>query len=113
DQTIIVQETEYTGAGKHPMPQISFAKQNGIEIMFGDTEDEVPGKNIIFPDSPGRIKIRDFDLDKARTSYVRNAIKNYDKKEISKEDFDFIVKDANSNDDFVLDVLKDLEVTVK
>ncbi len=113
NQTIIVQETEYTGAGKHPMPQISFAKQNGIEILFGDSEDEVPGKNIIFPDSPGRIKVRDFDLDKARASYVRNAIKNYDKKEINKGDFDFIVKDAKSNDDFVSGILNELEVTVK
>ncbi len=26
DQIIVVQETEYTGAGKHPMPQLSFAK---------------------------------------------------------------------------------------
>ncbi len=113
DQTIIVQETEYTGAGKHPMPQISFAKQNGIEILFGDTEKEMPGKNIIFPDDPSRIKIRDFDLDRARTSYIKNAINNYDKKEISKEDFDFIVKDANSNDKFVADVIKGLEVKVK
>ncbi len=113
DQTIIVQETEYTGAGKHPMPQISFAKQNGIEVLFGDTEEEKPGKNIIFPDSPSRIKVRDFDLDKARASYVKNAVNNYGKKEISKEDFDFIVKDAKSNEQFVLDALKELGASVK
>lgn len=113
DQTIIVQETEYTGAGKHPMPQISFAKQNGIEVLIGDTEEEKPGQNIIFPDSPGRIKVRDFDLDKARTSYVKNAINNYNKKEISKEDFDFIVKDAKSNEKFVTEALKELGVSVK
>ncbi len=113
DQTIIVQETEYTGAGKHPMPQISFAKQNGIEILFGDTEKETPGKNIIFPDSPSRIKIRDFDLDKARTSYIKNAVNNYGKKEISKEDFDFIIKDANSNEEFVSGVLKEQGVNIK
>ena len=113
EQTIIVQETEYTGAGKHPMPQISFAKQNGIEVLFGDTEEEKPGKNIIFPDSPSRIKVRDFDLDKARASYVKNAINNYGKKEISKEDFDFIVKDAKSNEQFVLEALKELGASVK
>lgn len=113
DQTIIVQETEYTGAGKHPMPQISFAKQNGIEVLFGDTEEEKPGKNIVFPDSPSRIKVRDFDLDKARASYVKNAVNNYGKKEISKEDFDFIVKDAKSNEQFVLDALKELGASVK
>ena len=35
DQLIVVQETEYTGAGKHVQPQLSFAKQNSIEVIFG------------------------------------------------------------------------------
>ena len=39
DQLIVVQETEYTGAGKHVQPQLSFAKQNGIEVVFGKPED--------------------------------------------------------------------------
>ena len=34
DQIIVVQETEYTGAGKHIQPQLSFARQNGIEIKI-------------------------------------------------------------------------------
>ncbi|RKW49381.1 MAG: PLP-dependent lyase/thiolase, partial [Lachnospiraceae bacterium] len=42
DQLIVVQETEYTGAGKHVQPQLSFAKQNGIEVVFGKPEEEVP-----------------------------------------------------------------------
>lgn len=44
DQCIVVQETEYTGAGKHINPQLSFARQNGIDIHFGDPKDEIPGK---------------------------------------------------------------------
>ena len=35
DQIILVQETEYTGAGKHLQPQLSFARDNGIELRFG------------------------------------------------------------------------------
>lgn len=112
DQTIVVQETEYTGAGKHPMPQISFAKQNGIEVLFGDSDTEIPGKNIIFPDHPSRIKVRDFDLNKARISYIKNAINNYGKKEINKNDLDFLIKDAKSNEEFVLSVLSELGVKV-
>lgn len=27
DQTIVVQATEYTGAGKHILPQLTFAKK--------------------------------------------------------------------------------------
>ncbi len=46
---IVVQETEYTGAGKHPMPQLTFAKRNGIDVIVGDPENEVPGKSIVIP----------------------------------------------------------------
>lgn len=113
NQTLVVQETEYTGAGKHPMPQISFAKQNGIEVLFGDPDIEVPGKNIVFPDNPGKIRIRNFDLNKARTSYVKNAINNYGEKEISKEDFDFLVKDTKSNENYIYSLLDELKVKVK
>jgi cystathionine beta-lyase/cystathionine gamma-synthase len=41
DEIIVVQETEYTGAGKHILPQLSFAKKNGIQITFGDPLTEV------------------------------------------------------------------------
>ena len=33
DAMIVVQETEYTGAGKHVQPQLSFARENGIEAV--------------------------------------------------------------------------------
>ena len=66
DQIIVVQETEYTGAGKPPMPQLTFAKQNGIAVSFGKPEEEVPGENIVLPEHPSLIKVRDFDLNKAR-----------------------------------------------
>ena len=49
---IVVQETEYTGAGKHPMPQLTFAKRNGIDVIVGDPENEVPGKSIVIPSHP-------------------------------------------------------------
>jgi len=110
DQMIVVQETEYTGAGKHPMPQISFAKQNGIDILFGDPDTEVPGQNIVFPDHPSRIKVRDFDLNKARMSYIKNAINNYGKDVISKQDLEFLAKDTKSNVDFVLSILTEMGV---
>ena len=55
DQIIIVQETEYTGAGKHTMPQLTFAKQNGVEVYFGDPDTEVPGKTLVFPKDPSMI----------------------------------------------------------
>lgn len=113
DQIIVVQETEYTGAGKHPMPQLSFAKENGIEILFGNPDCDEPGKNIILPAHPADIKLRDFDLDKARASYIKNCINNNKVTEITKDDFDFIVEDSKSNVKFVSDMLKELNVKVK
>ncbi len=71
DEIIIVQETEYTGAGKHHQPQLSFAKSNNIELKFGDVSEEVPGKNIVFPYSAGDIKIKEISVDKLRKSYLK------------------------------------------
>ena len=34
-----VQETEYTGAGKHHWSQLNFARQMGVEVRAGDPRD--------------------------------------------------------------------------
>ena len=47
DAVIVVTETEYTGAGKHIQPQLDFARENGIEIFFGDPKEDVPGNYYI------------------------------------------------------------------
>ena len=66
DQMIVVQETEYTGAGKHLQPQLSFAKANGIDVRFGDPAEEVPGKSVVIPSHPSLIKCKDMDLDRQK-----------------------------------------------
>ncbi len=71
DETIVVQETEYTGAGKHHQPQLSFAKRNGINLHFGNPFSEKPGKDIVFPESANDIAIKDVDLDRIRLSYIK------------------------------------------
>ncbi len=76
DQTIVVQETEYTGAGKHVTAQLTFARENGVEIRRGDPKDQVPGKNIVIPAHPSMIRARDLSLDDLRVSYLHNALKN-------------------------------------
>ena len=35
DAIVVVQETEYTGAGKHPTAQLTFARELGIEVRRG------------------------------------------------------------------------------
>lgn len=78
DQIILVQETEYTGAGKMVQPQLSFARDNGIEIRFGDPKDSVPGESIIFPESLSMINVVDLDLDRLRRSRVKVALNQVD-----------------------------------
>ena len=74
DEIIVAQETEYTGAGKHITAQLSFARQNGIALLFGNPEDEICGKTIVFPDDPSKIKARDYSMDRLRHSLIRNAL---------------------------------------
>ena len=106
DEMIVVQETEYTGAGKHQMPQLTFAKKNGIEIKFGDPDTEVPGTSIVLPSDPSLIKLRDYDLNKVRKSYIRNCIG--DRRDLSDAEIKYLVEETNSCEDFVKETIKSL-----
>ncbi|MBO4848395.1 MAG: PLP-dependent lyase/thiolase [Clostridia bacterium] len=107
DQCIVVQETEYTGAGKHLNPQLSFARQNGIDIHFGDPKDEIPGKNIILPAHPSLIRVTDLDLDHMRRSRIKRAVGSR-KDELTDEDIRFLVEETNTNEQFVRDAVASL-----
>lgn len=106
DQTIVVQETEYTGAGKHPMPQLTFAKQNGVEVLFGDPEEEIPGKNIILPDHPSRIKARYYDLRKLRKSALKRYVESMEK--IAAEEVAYLKSELNCDEAFLNEALAEL-----
>lgn len=110
DKMIVVQETEYTGAGKHIQPQLTFAKENGIEIKIGDPREEVPGENIVLPKDPSYIKIEEVDLEKLKKSYIRNCIENAKSGKVTREDLEFLAEDSKSNIEFVKNVLDELGV---
>lgn len=74
EQILVVQETEYTGAGKSPAPQLTFAKQNGIAVSVGNPLDSIPGKNIIIPAHPEMLSVTDFPMQKLRVSYIKNIL---------------------------------------
>ena len=73
DQVVVVQETEYTGAGKHHNRQLSFARERGIEVTVGDPAGNVPGERIVLPERLDQVGSRLQDLEKLRLSYLRNA----------------------------------------
>lgn len=107
DQCIVVQETEYTGAGKHINPQLSFARQNGIDIHFGDPKDEIPGKNIILPAHPSLIQVTDLDLDHMRKSRIKRAVGTH-KDELIDEDIKFLIEETNTDEEFVRSAIASL-----
>ncbi len=100
DKIIVVQETEYTGAGKHVNAQLSFARQNGIDIRFGDPKDEVPGKSIILPSHPSMIKAKEADIEHLRTSLIHNAQKMTGKTP-TEADIEFLAEETRTNTTFV------------
>lgn len=112
DKIIVVQETEYTGAGKSPQPQLSFAKQNGIEVKFGNPDEDMPGKNIILPDHPSRIKVRHADLDRMKKSYIRKAVQHVKATSASEEDIEYLMSETKKDREFVVNTLKENNIKI-
>ncbi len=74
---VVVQETEYTGAGKHHNRQLSFARENGIEVRVGDPAQNVPGTAIVLPRTLDQVRGRVQDMDRLRLSYLKNAARHH------------------------------------
>lgn len=100
DGVIVISETEYTGAGKHIQPQLSFARDNGVDIKFGDPREDKPGVNIIFPRNPGDIKCQEADINHFRESLIKKACKAYGGNP-SAADFEFLAEETKTNVEFV------------
>lgn len=113
DQILVVQETEYTGAGKHVMPQMTFAKENNIDVKFGDPDTEVPGKSLVFPEDPSQIKAREFDLEHSKKSYIKNCVNNYHMTKATEEDVQYIMDEIRKDREFVVAELKERGVEVE
>jgi len=106
DEVIVVNETEYTGAGKHPYAQIAFARKMGVEVFRGDPSMERPGENIVIPLEPGQVTAAEVDLDRLRGSYIKNACKSLgEDKEITGVDLDFLCEDARLDRERALELL--------
>lgn len=110
DAVIVISETEYTGAGKHIQPQLAFARENGIEIKFGDpaTEDK-PGENIILPKDPGFIKHKEADINRFRKSLIRKSLQHAGVTEPTEEDIQFLVVETKTDEAFVRAALEELK----
>lgn len=108
DAMLVVQETEYTGAGKHLQPQLSFARQNGIEVRFGNPEEEIPGKSVIIPSHPSLIKARDMDLDRQKRSLIKGNLKKYTL-EPTEEDYQYLAEETRKDISWVRETVAELK----
>ena len=103
DQIIVVQETEYTGAGKHQNAELSFARENGIEVRRGDPADNVPGKSIVIPERLEQIQSRPQDLDRLRHEYLNNAAKQLEPGQWSEADIQFLADDVKKDPRWIVE----------
>ncbi|MDF2880881.1 MAG: Pyridoxal-5-phosphate-dependent protein beta subunit [Clostridiaceae bacterium] len=113
DDILVVQETEYTGAGKHIIPQLNFAKQNGIMVKVGNPVDEIPGKTIILPNNPSKLSINNKDINEYRKSYVNNSLKRVHENYIEQIDLDFLSKETRLTNDEIIKILKENNFEVR
>jgi cysteine synthase len=109
DQILVVQETEYTTAGKLPSSQLTFAKENGIEVRRGDPKDDAPGKVIVIPETIEQFRLKTYDVPEIRRSYIKNTIEITKSHEPSQVDIKFLAEDSNASLDFVRETVASLK----
>ena len=108
EQIIVVQETEYTGAGKHPLAQLNLAQHMGIEVRRGDPADNRPGGRIVIPRDPAQIGVRDVDLDHIRRSYLRRALQPLSTPQaLGEGDIAFLAAETRSAQQTIRDFIED------
>ncbi|MDR1768397.1 MAG: PLP-dependent lyase/thiolase [Propionibacteriaceae bacterium] len=102
DQLVVVQESEYTGAGKHHNSQLSFARARGIEVRRGDPADNVPGKAIVIPERLDQVAGKPLDLSRLRNSYLKKAAQVHPADQWTADDMAFLAADTNTSVEDVL-----------
>jgi hypothetical protein len=106
---VVVQETEYTGAGKHPIAQLGLAKRLGVEIARGDPAGNVPGRRIVIPEHPAQIRAVEVDLERVRQSYLRNALAHVPKGEcLGETDLAFLAAETRTSVSYIEEALHEL-----
>jgi len=96
DAVLAVQETEYTGAGKHPNAQLTFARELGIEVRRGHPRESVPGRVIAIPRSPDELAAEEWDLGAIKRSFLRGALGERLPSTLSDEELEFLAAETKS-----------------
>ena len=99
DALVVVQETEYTGAGKHPTAQLTMARELGIEVTVGDPRQNRPGKRIVIPEDIDQVRAVDVDLNQLRRSYLGRIANARPGGSLNQEETSFLAADAGVTPD--------------
>jgi cysteine synthase len=108
DEIVVVQETEYTGAGKHPQAQLNFARANGIVVKRGDPRENVPGKTIVIPEHFSQLSVVEMDLDRMRRSYIRNCIERSGATEVNEQELKFLAEETRETEAYVAGIIREI-----
>lgn len=109
DRIVVVQETEYTGAGKHPLAQLNFARRMGIEVRRGDPRDNQPGRRIVIPEHPSQIAVVDIDLEGVRRLYLQRAVEPLPEgATLGDVDIEFLAAETRSDRGYVQGIIDEL-----
>ena len=101
DELIVVQETEYTGAGKHPTAQLTLARDLGIELAVAPRHYDRPGERIVFPRTIEDMSITELDMPLLRRSYLKRIAARVDDRALTEPEVDFLAADLNADPAFV------------
>lgn len=101
DQVVVVSETEYTGAGKHPLAQLDFARKMGVEVCASNPAGNRPGERIVIPEHPSQIRAVPVDLERLRVSYFRRVAEILDGRSPTEDEIAFVAEDTRSSPDAV------------
>ena len=81
-------------------------------MVFGDPDEDIHGKNIVFPENPSLCKAREVDITRFKKSYVKNCGKFKNLEAASAEDIKFIMEEIREDRDFVVNELKNVGIKV-
>ncbi|MGE5551770.1 MAG: 2-amino-4-oxopentanoate thiolase subunit OrtB [Bacteroidota bacterium] len=104
EEIVVVQETEYTGAGKHHLAQLSFARGRGIEIVRGDPRLNEPGRRIVIPEKPEQLHVEEVDLGQVRLSYLRHLRAEHPGYTLTEADLKYLAEETRAQPDEILRV---------
>ncbi len=94
------------------MPQLNFAKENGIQIYIGDPKEQVPGKNIVLPSHPSLVSVTDMSMEDLRNSYLRNALKKLKENQVEDIDVKFLAEEVKMSKEEIVKILKQNNIEI-